>query len=85
MKYRNVYFDESNQKIRWTTSAPEGFVFSYEYVGKMTRVEFDLLIEILWDLYENDIIPFEMILLKFNEIRTFCDKLKEIIDDLQEE
>ena len=53
MKYNDVYFDNTNQKIRWTQSAPEGIAVTYEYVGSTTRVEFDLFIELLWYKYED--------------------------------
>ena len=29
MIYNAVYFDEENQKVRWTQTAPEGFKFNY--------------------------------------------------------
>ena len=45
MKYNSVYFDSENQKIRFTKSMPENISSSYVYIGKSTRVEFDLLIE----------------------------------------
>ncbi len=47
-KYSYVYFDPNNQKVRWTQSISEDVIINYEYVGKMTRVEFDLLVEVLW-------------------------------------
>ena len=57
MKFSKVYFDENNQKVRWTQNITEDIDVSYDYVGKMTRVEFDLLIEILWEIFENEDIP----------------------------
>ena len=55
MKYNDVYFDDTNQKIRWTQTTPENLPVTYDYVGKTTRVEFDLLIELLWQRYEDSI------------------------------
>lgn len=80
MKYNAVYFDEENQKVRWTQSAPEGFKFNYEYVGKMTRIEFDLLVEVLWYLYEDDKIKFTDFVKHFGDLRSFCDQLKGIVE-----
>ena len=53
MKYQTVYFDAENQKIRFTQSAPENLAVTYNYVGKSTRVEFDLLIELLRYKFED--------------------------------
>lgn len=80
MIYNEVYFDEENQKVRWTQSAPKGFKFNYEYVGKMTRIEFDLLVEVLWELYEDDKIKFSDFIRHFGELRTFCDHIKGLVD-----
>jgi|TARA_R110002074_G_scaffold397867_1_gene588868 hypothetical protein len=81
MIYNAVYFDEENQKVRWTQTAPEGFKFNYEYVGKMTRIEFDLLVEVLWELYEDDKIKFSDFIRHFGELRTFCDQLKQLTNE----
>ena len=52
MSYKNVYFDEERQKVKWTMSATADLPISMKHVGKMNRVEFDALI----DFYEdNDI------------------------------
>lgn len=76
MIYSSVYFDEETQKVRWTQSAPENFIFKYEYIGEMTRVEFDLLVEVLWELYEDDVIRLEDFTRHFGDLRAFCDKIK---------
>jgi len=76
MKYYTVYFDAENQKIRFTQSSPENLSVTYEYVGKSTRVEFDLLIEILWYKYEDGEIPLDQLKKIFDELRSFCDDIK---------
>lgn len=76
MKYNAVYFDAENQKIRFTKSMPENMCTSYAYVGKCTRVEFDLLIELLWYKYEDNEIPLDALKNIFEELRFFCDNLK---------
>ena len=81
MIYSSVYFDETNQKLRWTTTAPENLKFKYEYIGKMTRVEFDLLVEILFELYQDRPIKLIEFGLIFTDIRRFCDKLKNLLED----
>ena len=76
MKYNDVYFDDTNQKIRWTQSAPENLLVTYEYIGKTTRVEFDLLIELLWHKYEDSDIDLKDLKKIFNDLRVFCDSIK---------
>ena len=78
MKYRNVYFDEENQKVRWTMNNTSDLAVSYEYLGTMSRVEIDLLVEILWELYGDNNITFLDFAKTFGELRTFCDQLKQI-------
>jgi hypothetical protein len=79
-KYSYVYFDPNNQKVRWTQSISKDVIINYEYVGKMTRVEFDLLVEVLWEVFEDKDIPLKDFLKYYNDIRVFCDKLKVILD-----
>ena len=76
MKYYTIYFDAENQKIRFTQSSPENLSVTYEYVGKSTRVEFDLLIELLWYKYEDGEIPLDQLKKIFDELRSFCDDIK---------
>jgi len=76
MKYKGVYFDDTNQKIRWTQSGADKLAVTYEYVGSSTRVEFDLLIEFLWYKYEDSHIDMKDLKKVFNEFRVFCDKIK---------
>jgi len=76
MKYHTIYFDAENQKIRFTQSGPENLAVTYDYVGKSTRVEFDLLIELLWYKYEDGEIPLDQLKKIFDELRSFCDDIK---------
>jgi hypothetical protein len=76
MKYHTIYFDAENQKIRFTQSSPENLAVTYEYIGKSTRVEFDLLIELLWYKYEDGDIPLDQLKKIFDELRSFCDDIK---------
>ena len=47
MKYHTIYFDDKNQKIRFTQSSPDDIAVSYNYIGKSTRVEFDLFLSLI--------------------------------------
>lgn len=77
MKYRDVYFDDKNQKIRWTKLTPENFADTYNFIGKCTKVEFDLLIELLWFRYEEQDIRLVDLKNVFKDFRNFCDSIKE--------
>tara|TARA_R100001460_G_scaffold79415_1_gene120415 strand:- start:155 stop:400 length:246 start_codon:yes stop_codon:yes gene_type:complete len=76
MKYHTVYFDADNQKIRFTQSHPDDIAVTYNYIGKSTRVEFDLLIELLWYKYEDGEIELNELKKIFDELRSFCDNIK---------
>lgn len=78
MKYKNVFFDPNNQKVRWTQHTTDDLPVTYDYVGSMTRVEFDVLIEVLWFLFDDSDIPLQEFKKYYKEIREFCDNIKKI-------
>lgn len=78
MTYKNVYFDDENQKVRWTTTPSHKLSFSYEYIGTMTKTEFDILVEVLWELYEDNEISLEDFVKTFGDLRAFFDRIKEL-------
>ena len=79
MNYRKVYFDEDNQKVRWTSNSSEDIAFTYRYVGSMTKVEFDLFIEVLWELYQDGAISLNEFREIFGDLRDFCDRIKNLV------
>ena len=68
-----VYFDSNNQKVRWTQTSTDNLHYDYQ-------VEFDLLVEVLWEIFEDKDIPFEDFKKYFNDIRVFCDKIKVLME-----
>ena len=83
MIYNSIYFDPNNQKVRWTQKNKIALTHdkskkptNYTYIGEATRVEFDLLVELLWYKFEDD--PISLIDFKsvFDELRLFCDHIK---------
>jgi|TARA_B100001093_G_scaffold189873_1_gene182426 hypothetical protein len=76
MKYKTIYFDDKNQKIRFTQSSPNDIAVSYNYIGKSTRVEFDLFVELLWYKFEDEDIQLDQLKKIFDELRSFCDGIK---------
>jgi len=79
-EYREVYWNEIDQKM-WRTNSTIGDVsICYEYVGIMTSVEYELLIEILWELYDDNKITLDEFTEIFGDIRSFCDRIKDLVN-----
>lgn len=79
--YKKVYYNEVSQKVwRTNTTAIEQSV-NYEYIGTMTLAEYDLLIETLFELYEDNEISLEAFVRIFGDIRTFSDHIKKLVDN----
>lgn len=76
MKYKIIYFNPDLQKVRYTQSKTINESVNYNYIGESTRVEFDLLIELLWHKYEDSEISLEDFKKIFEELRKFCDSVK---------
>lgn len=79
-KVREVYFEENQQRVRWTASCSSSFQYDYEYVGAASEAEFDLLMELLWFLYEDQRISFKDFKRTYDELRQFCDQIKGLVD-----
>jgi DNA-binding ferritin-like protein (Dps family) len=79
--YRNVYWNEIDQRMWRTTTSIGDVSIRYHYVGTMTPAEYDLLIEVLWELFEDDKITVAQFERIFGDIRTFCDKVKNIVEN----
>lgn len=81
MSYRGVYWNDGRQRIRWTTNTTFENYIEYEYIGSMTRAEFDLLLEILVEFFGDDKITMEQFVFVFDDLRNFCDKIKGLIEE----
>jgi|TARA_R110000744_G_scaffold87067_2_gene170142 hypothetical protein len=77
---KKVYFEEVTQKVRWTQTTTDKFQYNYKYIGVASEAEFDLLLELLWFLYEDDNISFNEFFDTYKELRDFCDEIKGLID-----
>ena len=79
--YKNVYWNEIDQRM-WRTNTTAGDVsVRFEYIGTMTRAEYDLLIETLWELYEDHKITLDEFQRIFGDIRSFCDRIKNLVEN----
>jgi hypothetical protein len=81
-KARSIYFDEQTQKVRWTTTASENFIYDYKYVGEATENEFNILIDLLWYLHEEEKMSYNEFNKVYQELRYFCDRVMGLVDDL---
>lgn len=75
-KYRNVYYNEVDQKVWRTSSKPENN--NFVLLGQMTITEYELLIEILDEVYDGDEINNNQFTKTFNEFKNFLDYIKKI-------
>ena len=80
-EYRNVYWNEIDQRMWRTTTTAGEISVKYEYVGTMTLAEYELLIEVLYELFDDRKISIDDFQKIFGDIRTFCDKIKKLLDD----
>jgi len=79
-KSRKIYFEEVEQRVRWTQSSTDNLKYNYKFIGVASEAEFDLLMELLWFMYEEDEISFNQFFDTFRELKTFCDGIKGLID-----
>ena len=81
-KSRSVYFDEQTQKVRWTTTSSENFIYDYKYIGESTENEFNILIDLLWYLHEEKKMSYNDFNKVYSELRYFCDRVMGLVDEL---
>lgn len=79
--YKNVYYSETSQKV-WRTDTTIGVPYEFEYIGKMNSAEYDLFLDVLFHIFGDEDIPLKAVEMYFGDIRTFCDKLKKLVDDM---
>tara|TARA_R100000951_G_scaffold114108_1_gene117631 strand:- start:1509 stop:1760 length:252 start_codon:yes stop_codon:yes gene_type:complete len=77
---RKIYFEEVEQRVRWTQTSSNNFVYDYKFVGNATEAEFNMLMELLWFMYEEDPMTYNEFFDTFKELRTFIDSIKGFVD-----
>jgi len=76
MEIKTIYFNPIQQKVRYVSNTTYKEDLSYHYIGKSTRVEFDLLVELLWYKFQDLDIPLNEFKKIFEELKNFCDSIK---------
>jgi hypothetical protein len=79
-KSKKIYFEEVEQRVRWTQSSTDNMKYNYKFIGVASEAEFDLLMELLWFMYEEDEISYNQFFDTFRELKTFCDEIKGLVD-----
>jgi len=80
--YKMVFWSESKQRIRFTyTGKFDGFQH-YEYIGKLTSAEFDVLLEALFILYQDTHIELIEVKMLYSRLRNFFNEIKQITEEL---
>ena len=51
-EYRNVYWNSVNQRIWRTTTSAGDVDINYKLVGTMTDAEYNILLEVLFEVFE---------------------------------
>jgi len=77
---KKIYFEEVEQRVRWTQSSTDNMKYNYKFIGVASEAEFDLLMELLWFMYEEDEISYNQFFDTFRELKTFCDEIKGLVD-----
>ena len=68
MAIKKIYFEEEGQRVRLTQTSSDDFSYDYKYVGNASEAEFELLMELLWFMYEEDPMTYNQFFDTFNNI-----------------
>lgn len=80
MKYIYLYYNEELQKIGRRRDVITGAKDGFKYIGTITEIERELLIEILFDVFGDDHISLKNFLRIYGDLKTFCNKIKQIVE-----
>lgn len=70
--YRSVYYNEEAQRV-WRTENPATDLMGFVHCGKMTRVEFEYLLEILFANFGDENISLDQFQYYFDLVREFSE------------
>ena len=74
-KYKPVYY--SGKKV-WRTDKDMSDRYDFIYMGLLTQLEFELFIEILSELYNDQDISISDFAKLFDKFKNFCFQIKKI-------
>ena len=80
-EFKNVFWNEIDQRVWRTNTSMDDISVRYDYVGRMTEAEFELFVEILFELFDDSKITIKQFREIFKELRSFCNQIKDIIEE----
>jgi hypothetical protein len=76
--YKMVFWSEYKQRIRYTNFSNFEDCESYSYIGRLSSGEFDIFLEALFIIYEDNYISREEVQHLYDELRIFCIDFKNL-------
>lgn len=75
-----VFWSELKQRIRFTTNLNFDDQDAYNYIGRLTEPEFEILLEALFYVYEDNEISVEAVQDLFDDLKIFLVRYKRLKD-----
>jgi hypothetical protein len=80
MQKKMLFWNQERQRLKYTNNI-KYLDEDFFYVGKLTLAEFDLFLESIFIVYEDDYISFEDIVIMYTKLINFISELKRITDE----
>jgi hypothetical protein len=80
MQKKMLFWNEKRQRLKYTNNT-KLLESDFDYVGKLTLAEFDILLESIFIVYEDSYISFEDIVIMYTKLISFISELKRITDE----
>lgn len=75
-KSKPIFYNEIDQRVWRTSSTMIQDDVKFVYVGDLTKTEFEMLIELLFDIHGNDDISHEKFVEVFKDFHEFLEEIK---------
>lgn len=80
-EFKNVFWNEIDQRVWRTNTSMDDISIRYDYVGRMTEAEFELFLEILFELFDDRKITIKQFRDIFVDLRGFCNQIKDLTEE----
>lgn len=75
-----LFWNQERQRLKYTNNI-RYLDNSFEYVGKLTLAEFDLFLESIFIVYEDNYISFEDIVIMYSKLISFINELQKLTNE----
>lgn len=75
-----LFWNQERQRLKYTNNI-KYLDTSFEYVGKLTLAEFDLFLESIFIVYEDDYISLEDIVIMYSKLISFINELQKLTNE----